>query len=245
MLKKMMSVVAVAGVVLALAGTAQAALIGYWNFDNDTLVESSSYMQTNHSKAAGYNDAVLATGSVAYANGNTGFGRALDLTGGDNAVRVQNEAGRGAGALFDDGLYGSGTGNGSQPFTVTLWVKGWSSNLSAAFIARTRRDYPSGDNNGWHIATGASDASLADIRWGNQGVAGDNGVDLTDGQWHHLAMVEDTNNVSGTTRFLYVDGDLAGSDTGVTMYGTEYSYLVSARKCANIVDYGIYVAIYA
>ena len=54
--------------------SAHSALIGYWNFDGDTLVETSGF------KAAGTHDGE-AVGTVAYTAGPSGFGRALDLGG--------------------------------------------------------------------------------------------------------------------------------------------------------------------
>ena len=67
----------------AAAVSANGALIGYWNFDNSDLDESSGF------KADGTHDGEIIGTGVGYAAGPTGFGNAVTFDG-NGAVRVLN-----------------------------------------------------------------------------------------------------------------------------------------------------------
>jgi hypothetical protein len=190
---------------------AGADLVGFWNFDNDDLVESSG------NNIPGTYDGETGTGSVAYADGPLGFGRALDLSGGDNAVQAKNSG-------WADPTFHFGHGTAFS-MTVATWVKGWPDADADNFVAMAPLDQ---GNHGYSLRRG--DADEAEFTYGGQVIKGNAGVDLTDGDWHHLAGVVDT-NLTGTSQVkLYVDGLLAVSNSIGAKWDNDPEHLVFGAK---------------
>jgi len=190
-----------AAAVLPLGTPAQADLIGYWNFDNDTLVESSGYVDP-----AGNHDGT-AVGTVAYMAGPTGFGRAIDLTGG-GGVNVNNSS---SGSVYNLGHIG-GTLPAKSPLTVACWVNAWPDadrtvgwdGWWGSFV-----DKQGAGNGGWKI--GAESATLAEYWFGDtRGPQGNAGVNVSDGEWHHIAATFDNSTTTPQLK-LYVDGGVAAT----------------------------------
>ena len=221
-------------VVATLVVPASADLIGYWNFDSQDLAETSGY------QAAGVHDGE-AYGTVSYttdtANGLNGY--ALNLTGGDNAVLVKDSN------RMIDGSANDGTTNpdyvdtfdshikSTQQLTVALWVKGWpTSDGWQPFVSKK------GENHGYQLRRYQyTDNATFTVR----GTDGDDdpqgGINVNDGEWHHLVGVWD--GVAGN-RYLYVDGvlDTAGSitdgtDTGTISAPTDEYLVFGARDYAG------------
>lgn len=100
-------------------------LVAYWNFDSQTLAETSGF------QPAGTHDG-QPVGNVAYVPGLNG-GYALDLRQPSTAVRVKNTILSDANyrTTFDAFLYGSTSG-----FSFTCWVKGLPVNDWNSWIAK-------------------------------------------------------------------------------------------------------------
>ncbi|MDA0338625.1 MAG: choice-of-anchor D domain-containing protein, partial [Proteobacteria bacterium] len=179
-------------------------LVGYWNFNNNDLVETSGYAQSpaGGSKAAGFYDGEVATGSVSYISGP--FGKALDLTGGDNAVQVKNST------ILRSFEFGDHTPADS---TIAFWVKGWPG--SAGVYGLVTRGFTRGGNHGLGVGVNNSPAN-ASFKYGTTTINGTAGT-LGDASWHHLAAVVDT---AAGKSMLYVDGNLVNS--GSIGAGTYY-----------------------
>jgi len=96
---------------------------------------------------------------------------------------------------FDDLLY-------TNQFTVTCWVKGTPSSWNA-FVSKQ------GETQGWQLRVDNSSPPRPSFNICNGGVNAGSAQSTT--AWHHYAV---TWNVSGNTRQLYVDGNLAGTATG-------------------------------
>ena len=221
-------------VVATLVAPASADLIGYWNFDSQDLAETSGY------QAAGVHDGE-AYGTVSYttdtANGLNGY--ALNLTGGDNAVLV-----KGSNRMID-GSANDGTNNpdyvntfdfhinSTQQLTVALWVKGWPASYWQPFVSKKGEH-----SHGYQLRRyNTTDNVTFTVR----GTDGDDdpqgGINVNDGEWHHLVGVWD--GVAGN-RYLYVDGvlDTAGSitdgtDTGTMGAATDEYLVFGARDYAG------------
>ncbi len=203
--------------VATLVTPASADLIGYWNFDSQDLVETSGY------QAAGVHDGE-AYGTVNYttdtANGLNGY--ALNLTGGDNAVLV-----KGSNRMIDGSANDGVTNNpdyvdtfdahinSTQQLTVALWVKGWPASYWQPCVSKKGED-----DYGYQLRRyDFTDNATFTVR-GTPGTDDpQGGIDVNDGEWHHLVGVWD--GVNGN-RYLYVDGvlDTAGSITDGSDNGT-------------------------
>ena len=209
MLKRMISFAAVAGLVFAVGTPAQAELIGYWNFDNDTLVETSGYID-----AAGNHDGT-AVGTVAYMDGPTRFGRAIDLTGG-GGVNVNNSS---SGSVYNLGHVGSDVTAVKSSLTVACWVNAWPDadrtegwdGWWGSFV-----DKQNAGNGGWKI--GAESATLAEYWFGDtRGPQGNAGVNVSDGEWHLIAATFEKSTTTPQLK-LYVDGELAATGNFSQLY---------------------------
>lgn len=213
------------------AFNASGALIGYWSFNNDDLLETSGF------KAAGTHDGV-ASGAVAYTAGVAGFGRALDLTAGNSAVKILNSN------MQNNGSAGGGTNVNYQstydadinsgPMSISLWMQG-TPGAWEPFVS-IKGEGPSGGN-GYQLRNNGNSSGAAFTLRGTNGVDDPYGaIPIYDGEWHHVAGVWDT---ATHNRYLYVDGvlDIAGSitngsDTGNVAAAT-WEYLVFGAR-----DYG-------
>lgn len=211
------------------AVSADGALIGYWNFDSDSLVETSGF------KPAGTHDGE-AVGTVAYTAGPAGFGNALSL-GGAGAVRVlnSNEAVGGSANLGPNPTYQPTYSSdiSSSSMTISIWFQGMPGTWNP-FVSKL------GENaNGYQLRQYADIAGAATFT-----LRGTNGPDdpggsiqtLNDNQWHHLAGVWDRD---AGNRYLYVDGVLDaggsitdGSDSG-SVNAAGWEYLVIGGRDQN------------
>ena len=190
-----MSIVAIAGVVLALGAPGQADLIGYWGFE-DNLTESSGYAQTaaGGSKAAGFYDGEVAAGAIAYSAG--AVGKCLDLTGGDNAVQVKNSDTLSSIFEFGDHI--------KVDFTIAFWVKGWPGDSTDYGLVT--RGFTDGGNHGMGVGVKSSSDNIT-FKLGDKSDP-TTGDDLGDANWHHVAVVV---NATTLQMLSYIDGDLAGT----------------------------------
>lgn len=211
----------------AMTSCTNAALVGHWTFDNDDLTESSGF------KDEGTHDgeAVGDVGQLIYTSGPTNFGRALDLSGGDVAVRVLNSnlqnlgsggGGEGANPTYEntfDGALNAG------PMTISLWVQGLPDNSWEPMVSQLGEGC-CGYQLRRHSGTNNTTLTLRGTG-GADDPAGS--ISINDGNWHHVAGVRDSANGN---RLLYVDGVLDtsgsildGSDTGNVAAAT-WEYLV-------------------
>ena len=204
-----------AGLVLALGTSAQAELIGYWNFDNsgDRYQETSGWAQSaaGGNQAAGYHDAedvpiseqgVTATPQFNSTNGIIGY--YVDMTGaGNEALRLKNTTSV-AGGSFSNQL------DNTQEGAIACWVYGWPGADGDFFVGKE----PRGDTSNHRVALKRQDANDAAFQWDNKRRTGDG--NLGDGAWHHLVGTADDTGSTGTK--LYVDGKLAQVDWRETNY---------------------------
>lgn len=165
-------------------------LVAYWSFNDDTLAQAGGVAPARLHDGE-------PQGSIAFAAGPAGFGRALDLTAADSAVRIRNSGGNDPYYVnsFDGTLYSSWEG-----FSITFWAKGFPANEWAPWLAKKGEDswgYQVRANGGGPSATFTLRSSN-----GNDDPSGTT-TDFKDGRWHHLAAVYDPVNLQ---RRLYVDG---------------------------------------
>ena len=163
-------------------------LVGYWSFDDGTLAETSGFTP------AGTHDG-LAVGNVAYIQGP--YGKAVDLTSANTAVKIKNSNANDAGYrnTFDQLLYSSAEG-----FTITAWVKGlpgswnpWISKYGEGTSGFQVRRH-GGDNVGtFTLRSSDGDDDPYNVA----------GVSFADGGWHHVVAIFDP---AVSQRTLYVDG---------------------------------------
>ncbi|MFT5522487.1 MAG: VCBS repeat-containing protein [Pirellulaceae bacterium] len=162
-------------------------LVGYWQFDNgaDLGLDSSS---NNNQLGPFGGTAFNATGQTA---------GAANFDGVDDAIAIDN------GGVPNDATVPVGFPIGSSAFSFSTWVQ------------------PTGTGNrqivGWgNSATNSSNTlsiddadqlQLTTFSTTLQVDTNDVGVNLVDGAWHHVAGV-----FNGTTRSLWVDGNLVSSD---------------------------------
>ncbi len=145
------------------AQSAPAALLGYWNFDDDTIDDSFG----------GYDGTLVGGGFSSDTPAALAGGRSLDLTGGNNYAYLP---GTGPGAF-----------NLGNNLTVSTWVKGWPADDWAAFVAKNGeggygwqlRRYGNTSQVGW-TTRGPSNADMRGIT-----------SEASDGQWHHLLSTYD------------------------------------------------------
>ena len=162
-------------------------LVAYWNFDSQTLAETSGF------QPAGTHDG-QPVGNVAYVPGLNG-GYALDLRQPSTAVRVKNTILSDANyrTTFDAFLYGSTSG-----FSFTCWVKGLPVNDWNSWIAKD------GESFGYAIRKGGgSDLTFTLRSSDGPDDPTDPAARITDNLWHHLAAVYDK---TALLRRLYLDG---------------------------------------
>jgi hypothetical protein len=163
-------------------------LVAYWNFNNQTLAETSGF------QAAGLHDGE-AVGDVRYVPGLNG-GHALDLRQANTAVRVKNSVLTDANyrTTFDAFLFGSPAG-----FTWTCWVRGLPVNDWQPYIAKD------GESFGYAVRKAGGNDLTFTLR--NSSADPDDPTSATarinDSLWHHLAAVYDPANFA---RRLYLDG---------------------------------------
>jgi len=117
--------------------------------------------------------------------------------------------------------------DGTDSFTIEVWAK-WTTSQSQDMKIVSKQGTASAV--GWFIETNRDNAG--DIRYllydGTSGRGETLNLGLNDGNWHHLAMVND-----GTTASLYVDGTLEGSDsTSVNSILTDIELQISGRNGA-------------
>ncbi len=205
-----------AGLLTALATCSHAALIGHWTFDNDDLTETSGF------KAAGVHDgeAVGDTGALAYTTGPEGFGRALDLSGGDVAVRILNSnlqiLGSGGGGGGTNPTYQNtfDSAINATSMTISVWVQGLPDNNWEPMVAKLGEDCC-----GYQLRRHNSSNNTTLTLRGTDGAPDPAGsISINDGNWHLVTGVRD---IANGNRLLYVDGVLDtagsildGSDTG-------------------------------
>lgn len=216
-----------AAVGLSLGASARADLIGEWLFENN-LTETSLFA------GAGTHDGE-AVGTVTYTTDTPldSGGYAIDLTGGDNAVRVLNSnqkiggSAGGADNLTYVNTYDSAIAGG--PMAISVWAKGWPDGDWEPFVSQK------GESNGYQLRRYSNTSNAAFTLRGTGGSDDpQGGIGYTnDAQWHHYVGVWDAAN---DNRYLYVDGvlDTAGSitdnsDTGSVAAAT-WEYLVFGAR---------------
>lgn len=162
-------------------------LVGYWNFDNQTLAETSGF------QAAGTHDGV-AVGTVAYVPGRLG-GYAADLRAANTAVRIKNSTASDPDyrTTFDAFMFGS-----PQGFSLSCWVKGLPMSDWTGWIAKD------GEAAGYALRKAWDSRVTFTLRnTGGEADPTDPNAVIADNLWHHLAAVYDP---VAQQRRLYIDG---------------------------------------
>ena len=165
-------------------------LVAYWSFNDDTLAE------TGGAVPRGLHDGEP-QGSIAFSAGPSGFGRGLDLTATDSAVRIRSSGGNDPYYVnsFDGTLY-----NSYEGFSISFWAKGFPTNQWNPWIAKKGED-----SWGYQVRANGGGPSASFTLRSSSGDDDPTGTttDFNDGRWHHLAAVYDPANLQ---RRLYVDG---------------------------------------
>ena len=152
---------------------AQAALIAEWNFDNQSTADTLGLHNGIYATGVDY------TGDAYSTNTPSGSGYALDLTAANTHMLVQDSAN-------GDGYFEPGA------FSYVMWIK------SASLTNAPWNSFASKQNEdagvGWATRlAGAGPGTQTDF-FGSGAVSG-GGINLSDDQWHHVAMTYDGINL--------------------------------------------------
>lgn len=219
-----------AGCLLLVSTSLQGALVGYWNFDTNSLAESSGF------RAAGTHDGIP-VGKIGYTTGVRGTGGALDLRGTLGAVKVKNSSSNmnpegNFQDTFSTHLYSSSAG-----FTIAFWAKespigSWqpwiSRNGEGSWGYQIRR---TGDN----FASFTLRSSYGEDDPAPAGAF----TDFSDHRWHHIAAVYDP--VTGR-RQVYVDGVLETDLPDGNLANAPGEYLMFGARHPNAWDTNVFDA---
>ncbi|MBO9609086.1 MAG: right-handed parallel beta-helix repeat-containing protein, partial [Paenibacillaceae bacterium] len=196
-------------------------LVGHWKFeriDDETNTTDDESVKQNHATVYG---ATYTTGKTAE------LGNALRLDGTDDY----------AGVAYDTSLT---FGAPATAMTMSAWIRttgtGFQPVLSKARDVNTANiDYRFGlDDHG----------KLELHRWnqsssgGREAVLDSDGAALNDGEWHHIAFV----NESASSHKLYVDGQLAETSTAPWQYNDSNTQEVNIGRYKNASAFTYYFA---
>ena len=191
-MNKAVTAVLALALVLALVGSAQADLVGYWTFDGN-INDSAGY-------AAGDHNGTLSGGSYdAVDKPAVLTGSSLNLTGGTDYAIIDQFTGTASDGDFN-----------LDRLTVSAWVKGWPNGNWEPYVSKRGEG-----GQGWQLRRhGGNDGLSFTLRGhGNDDgpVGGDRTIDNAPLEWHHIVGTYD-----GATRAYYVDGvlDAELSETG-------------------------------
>ncbi|MCX6927718.1 MAG: LamG domain-containing protein, partial [Verrucomicrobia bacterium] len=202
-------------------------LVAYWNFDNQTLAETSGF------QPAGTHDGV-AVGNVAYVPGRLG-GYAVDLRAANTAVRIKNSQISDADyrTTFDAFFFDSPNG-----FSWSFWTKGLPLNEWASWIAKD------GEAFGYAIRKSGGGPQIT-FTLRNSAGNDDPAVaeaSITDNLWHHVAAVYDPVNLQrrlyldGVERISITDSNLVSPPTGSPLFFGARDATADPRFAQVIVD---------
>jgi len=174
---------------LALTTQAQSSitngLVAYWNFNAKNYKDSVGTFDGTENGA----------NPIAFVDGKTGFGQAIQLDGADQFVEI---TGRDANYDPDQLAFEGGSVSIAGWFTVGTFDKSWQ-----ALIAK-------GEGSNWRVARNSANPSMS-YAGGLTDAVGT--IDVTDGNWHHFAAISDAaGTVFGTG--IYIDGQLDGTIDG-------------------------------
>ena len=180
--RKLLTVVFAAGMILALTGAAQAALVGYWDFDEGSGTDVADFSPNANDGTFG------ATSGATWVDGHT-----TDGPGGDWALNVPSYSGQTDGVEIpsSDSLKSLST---EQRFTMAFWAN---DNVAWGLYG----NYLYFKNASWYMQAG-SGADNQWYMWGGpwQYAMGNGIVGLG---WTHIALTYD-----GSTVKMYLDGSL-------------------------------------
>jgi len=160
-------------------------LVAYWNFDAKNYKDSVGTFDGTENGA----------NPIAFVDGKTGFGQAIQLDGADQFVEI---TGRDANYDPDQLAFEGGSVTIAGWFTVGTFDKSWQ-----ALIAK-------GEGSNWRVARNSANPSMS-YAGGLTDAVGT--TDVTDGNWHHFAAISDAAGaVFGTG--IYIDGQLDGTIDG-------------------------------
>ena len=195
-------------------------LVAYWNFDSQTLAETSGFM------AAGIHDGV-AVGSVAYVPGRLG-GYAADLRAANTAIRIKNSTVSDADyrTTFDAFLFGSPFG-----FSWSCWVKGMPTSDWASWIAKDGEAAGYAVRKAWDSRVTFTLRNSGDPTTADDDPTDPNAV-IPDNLWHHLTAVYDP---AALQRRLYIDGveRVSITDSNLTTPPTGMPLFFGARDTSG------------
>ena len=182
-------------------------LVSIWRFED----------HTNPGKdwAATGNDLTAQGNAAITGQGRFGNGLALD----------------GAGDFLDSAAFPNGIPIGDSDYTIAAWFKpdvtgnrgiiGWGDYGTGLEVNALRLIGANGFRHYWWGADlDATDAEVAGL-----------GVDLDDGQWHHITATYD-----GTTRTLWLDGQYLDSDTPVDHLAAASNFRIGSTNFAEFFD---------
>lgn len=179
-------------------------LVSIWRFEDATNLGKDWAATGNHLTAQGN---AAQTGQGRYGNG-----LALD----------------GAGDFLDSAVFPKGIPTGSSDYTIAAWFKpdvmgdrgiiGWGAYGSQYAVNALRLIGPNGFRHYWWSADLNAQATLL-------------GVNLLDGQWHHVAATYD-----GTTRTLWLDGQFLASDTPPAHLAAPSNFRIGSTNFGEFFD---------
>jgi hypothetical protein len=198
------------------ASSASAAnLIGEWNFDSSSRVNTGS-------SGSDHDGTAVNTLTYEAANFSAGFdsGMALDVTNG--YMRIDNSA-------FGDGSYADTFDQTS--FSVSLWMKADPLTDHWKSIADKGNPGGGGATNGWDIRKwGSSTSARADINNTSNGEF-TSFPDVFDNEWHHIVMTVDSEN-NLVSSYL----DAGTPDTGAVTLTNDISDALNFGQYIGLID---------
>lgn len=203
------------GSTVLLSTAAHAALVGYWNFDANSLAETSGY------KPAGTHDGI-AVGDVNYTVGVRGSAGALDMRKALGAVKVKNSDSNGNPDGNYQNTYNELLYNSTAGFSIAFWAKSLPIQDWQPWISRRGEDSwgyqvrrPGGNDRATFTLRSSTGGDDPDPTFGGTPTA------FSDGRWHQITAVYDRPN---GRRLLYVDGvaEIDIADTSLANPASEY-----------------------
>jgi len=196
------------GLALSMAPAAQAALVGYWTYDNGGNLGQDSSPQGND---------LVASGTPTQAAGGGVFGSALELNG-TNAI------------LVPSGGFPTGVPTGGSSYTVSTWFNPDSAANNGGMVG-----WGNYGSNGQTNCTRMNGTNRIHAYWWNNDLGTPDVGNLVTGNppagWHHVI---NTYNASTTEQRIYIDGVQVAARTAAApnvgaanfavgkTFGTEY-----------------------
>jgi hypothetical protein len=202
---------------IALSGAVQAALVGEWNFDNQSFINTGTSGAIHDGTFVTTNSNYFSTDAI----GGSGYSLRIrsiaeisETIGGD-VLLINNSSTNSAGYVS--------TFDGAE-FTVSMWVKSLDTDWTKwdEIAGKQVENWNSSPNAGWSVRSEWGDTMRFDAY--GAGTA-PSSVDALDLSWHLITATYD-----GATMNLYVDGVIEGTINSAITDASAYALAFGARE---------------